>query len=433
MRNRESVTCLYGKLCCSSFISACCSSRMSRACSLLLRHRLPSLGAVPAASVRLWSASAEARLRAVESGERGWRVCFFGSDLVARNVLSALYDAAQPGTADVTAAPLIDRTALTAVCRPSSAADRSIVVKPWAHERGIPVLQPASLRGGWTPTGAGAGAGAGSLGDVPFDVAVVASYGALLPRALVQWFPLGGINMHPSLLPKYRGAAPIYHQLLDNERRSGVSIIELHPTTFDAGNILQQRELELEPHWGYLQTAEHLSGLGARMVIDTLRHLRHYQAAAVPQPALPPDAPASVRNASKVSSALCKVDWHAMSASQVLLRFRALGDTLGLYTFWGSRRVKLCELHAVALDQPRSHGSSAVVPGTVTWPGGEHLLIACSDGSFVACRRLQFEGARHTHSAHDFANGHLQRRKRDPSIPAPVIVFGDTTATAPAT
>ena len=76
-----------------------------------------------------------------------------------------------------------------------------------------------------------------------FDLAVVVSFGHFLSPLLLSCFNYGAINMHPSLLPKYRGAAPIYHTILNDEKETGVSIIDVHPKTIDGGDILLQKKM----------------------------------------------------------------------------------------------------------------------------------------------------------------------------------------------
>ena len=75
-----------------------------------------------------------------------------------------------------------------------------------------------------------------------FDFGVVVSFGYLIPTNIIDSFTIGSINMHPSLLPKYRGSAPIIHTILNNETQTGVSVIELSKNKFDAGKILLQKE-----------------------------------------------------------------------------------------------------------------------------------------------------------------------------------------------
>ena len=87
--------------------------------------------------------------------------------------------------------------------------------------------------------------------NTTFDLAVVVSFGYFFPASLIKSFPMGAINVHPSLLPKYRGAAPIYHTLLkerlnnDIKEETGVTIMELHPKEMDAGDIYYQTKMVL--------------------------------------------------------------------------------------------------------------------------------------------------------------------------------------------
>src|SRR5439155_9169983 len=126
-----------------------------------------------------------------------------------------------------------------------------------AIQRGIPVLQPESIN---TP------AGAASLAALNPDLFVVAAYGQILSKEVLSVPPLGGINVHASLLPKYRGAAPINWAIYHGEKQSGVTIIRMS-VGLDAGDVLAQDPVDILPDETAGELEARLGPLGARLAI----------------------------------------------------------------------------------------------------------------------------------------------------------------------
>jgi methionyl-tRNA formyltransferase len=230
-----------------------------------------------------------------------------------------------------------------------------------------------------------------------YSVGVVVSFGYLLPAALLGALGDGVINMHPSLLPQYRGAAPIYHALMDGRAETGVSIVTLDARRFDAGRILSQQRVAIAPDEHYSQLAHRLAIIGADAVLDTLRHLPARFAAATPQRGAPTHAP-------RVSRADARVLWRTHTTAQIWHRFCALGASFGgLHTQWRGRRLKLLEL--VVAPAELAALPAAATPGTVLYDRGSALLLArCSDG-WVGVRRVCVEG-KSAVSARQFAAGY---------------------------
>jgi methionyl-tRNA formyltransferase len=238
-----------------------------------------------------------------------------------------------------------------------------------------------------------------------YQVGVVVSFGYLLPAALLDSLQAGVINMHPSLLPQYRGAAPIYHALMDGRTETGVSIVTLDAHRFDAGRILWQQRVGIAPNEQYSQLAHRLAIIGADAVLDTLRHLPARLAASVPQSGKPSRAP-------RLSRADARVLWHTHSTAQIWHRFCALGASFGgLHTQWRGRRLKLVELappddaQLLLAAAAAASSSSDASPGTVVFDRASALLLArCRDG-WVGVRRVCVEG-KSAVSARQFAAGY---------------------------
>lgn len=154
-------------------------------------------------------------------------------------------------------------------------------VKQRAQAAGVPVLQPARLReAGW----------AERLAEFRPDVAVVAAFGQILPRAVLDVPPRGSINVHASLLPRYRGAAPVAWAIIRGERETGITTFQMDEG-LDTGPILLQRAIPIHPEETAGELGRRLAELGARVLIETLERLdalvpvpqRHEEATLAPR------------------------------------------------------------------------------------------------------------------------------------------------------
>jgi methionyl-tRNA formyltransferase len=232
-------------------------------------------------------------------------------------------------------------------------------VKRVARELGIATYEPATLRDGLGPLRA---AGAGLY--------AVASYGKILPAALLELAPLGAFNVHPSLLPLYRGATPLQAQLRDGVTEGGVTII-LMDAGMDTGDIVLQERRAIGPRETYGELHDRLADLGGRLLA-----LACDQAAAGTLARLPQAGLASPQEIARtVTRPLTKtdllVDW-GWPAKRIVDRVRSLSPVPG------ARAPLDGEAQMVKLLEVRE------APG----PAAGQLTIACGDGEFVTIERL---------------------------------------------
>jgi methionyl-tRNA formyltransferase len=189
-------------------------------------------------------------------------------------------------------------------------------MKEIALERGIPVLQPESIN---TPEGVE------SLKQLRPDLLVVAAYGQILSKDVLSIAPLGGINVHASLLPKYRGAAPINWAIYHGETQSGVTIIRMS-ISLDAGDILAQEAIDILPE----ETAGELEArhalLGARLAIETVEKLAQGAVQGRPQDK------SLVTKAPKLTKEHGLIDWSRPAVS-VCNQIRAMQPWPTAYTY----------------------------------------------------------------------------------------------------
>jgi methionyl-tRNA formyltransferase len=222
------------------------------------------------------------------------------------------------------------------------------------------------------------------------DVIVVAAFGQILPEALLK-VPSSGwaLNVHASLLPKYRGAAPIQHAILNGETETGVTIMQMEPT-LDTGPILKQRACPILPEDDAGTLERKLAQLGADLLIETLRALE--QDAISPQPqehSLATYAPPITREDSIIR-------WEE-TGHRVWCRVRAMSPKPGAGFFWNDNWVKVwkCLPASQNTHQPR---------GVVLQITQQSLYVACDEGTVLELLEVQPE-SRPRMSAGDWARG----------------------------
>ncbi|HET8965562.1 MAG TPA: methionyl-tRNA formyltransferase [Candidatus Acidoferrum sp.] len=256
-------------------------------------------------------------------------------------------------------------------------------VKEVALARNIPVFQPEKIR---TPESEQ------FLREAEADAIVIIAFGQIIPARLLAIPRLGWINLHASLLPKYRGAAPIQWAVANGESVTGITTMRID-VGMDTGDILHQRETHIAPTETTPQLAERLAEQGAPLITDTLRGLRDGSLAPKPQD----HSAATLAPLLKKEDGL--IDWQQL-AQVIYNRMRGFAPWPGAYT---SFRGTTCHL----LGEPVSNPDSTAVPGQILYDG-KSLVVACGQQSFLQVSSVKLEGRKQV-SATDFANGaHVQ-------------------------
>jgi len=262
-------------------------------------------------------------------------------------------------------------------------------VKRFAVEHGLKVAQPTSLRrAGKYPQEAAEAIDL--LRATPHDVMVVAAYGLILPQEVLDIPPRGAINIHASLLPRWRGAAPIQRAVLAGDAESGVTIMQMD-AGLDTGPTLHSIRVGIEPR----ETAGSLQGklahAGAEAIVTVLRRLaRGESVTAVPQRA------EGVTYAAKIQRVDTVIDWRTR-AQDIDRQVRAFHPTPGAVTAFAGQPVKV--LRTEPIVEPRAANDA----GTVLAADASGLVVACGDG---ALRLLQLQPAAGTAmTAAAFASG----------------------------
>lgn len=234
-----------------------------------------------------------------------------------------------------------------------------------AGRLGLRVEKPLTLKGS-EPLELLRGAGA--------DVLVVAAYGLLLPPAILEAPPRGCINIHASLLPRWRGAAPIQRAILAGDETTGVSIMQMDPG-LDTGPVLLQSRVPIEPTETTGSLTAKLALAGAEAIVKALRSLDNLVAQ--------PQDPALATHAPKISKREATVDW-SMTAEQIERQVRAFNPSPGAHAIVQGLAVKILEAGVLPLDG---------IPGSILRLSPVELVLGCGSGA-LSLRVLQRPGSR---------------------------------------
>ena len=254
-------------------------------------------------------------------------------------------------------------------------APRESPVAREAERFGLPTVMPKALRDGDA---------AAAMRAHGADAAVVVAYGMILPKPILDAFPLGAFNLHASLLPRWRGAAPIQRAIMAGDRETGVMVMKMEEG-LDTGPIAMERRVPIGPDATAGELHDELAQLGAELIPVALAALERGSLQLTPQPA------ASATYANKIDKAETHIDW-SKPWQQVHDHCRGLSPFPGAwFEFPGAGRVKV-------LRATKGDGSGK--PGQVL---DDRLTIACGDGS-VRIVELQRAGGKPM-SAEEFLRG----------------------------
>lgn len=231
-------------------------------------------------------------------------------------------------------------------------------VKMLAQQYDIPLLQPETLKSSDIQV---------QLATFKPDVMIVAAYGLLLPEAVLSIPHHGCINIHASLLPRWRGAAPIQRALLEGDSETGISIMQMDQG-LDTGAVLLKRALPIEPHDTAATLHDKLADLGGKCIVEALILLNQGRLISIPQ------NEAGACYAAKIRKAEAEIDW-TCDATYIDRMIRTFDPHPGAFTHLHGNMIKLWQVHIVShVNHNNSHQA------------GE-IITADPDGIVVACGR----------------------------------------------
>lgn len=254
-------------------------------------------------------------------------------------------------------------------------------VKVCAQAHAIPVFQPAKLRDGTALE---------TIRQLAPDLIVVAAYGRILPQEILDYPRLGCINVHSSLLPKYRGSAPIHWAILNGDRETGVTIMHMAPA-LDAGDIIAQKATPIDPDETVETLHDRLAQLGAELLVETVDKLAQGTATRTAQ------EESQVTQAPMLSRALSPMDWTRPA--------RALHDQVRGLIPWPAAVTELggtrCKIFATTVLEE----TTGKAPGSILSADKKGLKVACGGGTILRIDILQADGGKRMAAA-DYLRGH---------------------------
>lgn len=284
------------------------------------------------------------------------KLVFAGTPLFAAVALEALLDGGHEVTLVLTQP---DRPAGRGLKSQSSA------VKHLAQARGLNLLQPPSLKGDDVVRAVTAASP---------NVIIVAAYGLILPESLLRLPPSGCLNIHASLLPRWRGAAPIQRALLEGDSMTGITIMQMEKG-LDTGPILLQESVPIAVDDTAGTLHDKLAALGARLIVRALEE----------RPAPRPQDDAAATYANRIGKGEAEIDWRR-SATELERQVRAFNPSPGASTQLGPAALKIWK----ARVEPERSG----LPGTVCAAAADGIVVACGSGA-LRITELQRAGGKH--------------------------------------
>ncbi|GLG93019.1 Uncharacterized protein GBIM_00527 [Gryllus bimaculatus] len=306
-----------------------------------------------------------------------WKVLFFGTDDFSVISLKKLTEEKECGN-------LIKQLEVVTSIKP-----KANVVQKYAEKKMLKVHN-------WPPV----------VANAEFDFGIVVSFGHLIPKTIISMFPLGMFNVHASLLPRWRGAAPIVYALMNGDTETGVTIMQIKPHKFDVGGILKQATFPLSLEATFPVVRDALAHLGSEILLESLKHMPFCLEKIKEQ------TEDGVTYAPRVSPSLALVDWNKMSALQIYNLWRALVGIHPLISKWHGITIKIfsVELHQsdIAMESVDQFLNS-VQPGYVYYHRPSKLLrVKCSDGNWISVANIGLP-AKKPMSCKDFYNGYISK------------------------
>ncbi|XP_031633504.1 methionyl-tRNA formyltransferase, mitochondrial [Contarinia nasturtii] len=303
-------------------------------------------------------------------------ILFFGTDTFSLRSLISLENSTKSNKSKINRIDVV-----------TSFRSKGNPVKKYADDHGMVCMDWATLKS--------------NTNIIKHDLGVVVSFGHLIPENIINTFPYGMINVHGSLLPRWRGASPIIYSILNEDSVTGVSIMRISPNKFDVGEILAAKSVEIPKNVLMPHLHKTLSNEGATLLTECIEN-----------------APASFQNgkqqddnkatyAPKVPESMATINWQMMTAKYVCNLYRALYSFKWLTTCWQKRRVKIRDLDLTNDGVNESNLDRS--PGYVEYDKiNKCLCVHCSDGHFISIKKLSVEG-KPVMTAADFNNGFLKK------------------------
>ena len=254
------------------------------------------------------------------------KIVFMGTPDFARDSVSAIYDAGHEIPAVVTVPD-----------KPKGRGMKLIPceVKEYAVEKNIKVYQPEKLRGNKEIVDI--------LKDINPDVICVVAYGKIIPKEILEIPKYGCVNVHPSLLPQYRGSAPIQWAILNGDKETGVTTMYLDEG-MDSGDIILQTKTPIDKDETSGELWDRLSKIGAELLVETLEKIENKTAPRIKQPKEFTLAP-------MLEKSQAKIDWESKTAEEIKNLVRGLNPIMGAYAVLNQKKIKFWKVDKLSIDE----------------------------------------------------------------------------------
>ena len=306
------------------------------------------------------------------------KIVFMGTPDFARDSLSAIYDAGHEIPAVVTVPD-----------KPKGRGMKLIPceVKEYAVEKNIKVYQPEKLRENKEI--------ADTLKDINPDVICVVAYGKIIPKEILEIPKYGCVNVHPSLLPQYRGSAPIQWAILNGDKETGVTTMYLDEG-MDSGDIILQTKTPIDKDETSGELWDRLSKIGAELLVETLEKIENKTAPRIKQPKEFTLAP-------MLEKSQAKIDWESKTAQEIKNLVRGLNPIMGAYSVLNEKKIKFWKVDKLSIDEfinkypefkEYEYRFLEIDPGTVLYIDKKEAIYIMAKEGILKVLEIQGENAK---------------------------------------
>ena len=306
------------------------------------------------------------------------KIVFMGTPDFARDSLSAIYDAGHEITAVVTVPD-----------KPKGRGMKLIPceVKEYAIEKNIKVYQPEKLRENKEIVD--------TLKDINPAVICVVAYGKIIPKEILEIPKYGCVNVHPSLLPQYRGSAPIQWAILNGDKETGVTTMYLDEG-MDSGDIILQTKTLIDKDETSGELWDRLSKIGAELLVETLEKIENKTAPRIKQPKEFTLAP-------MIEKSQAKIDWESKTAQEIKNLVRGLNPIMGAYSVLNEKKIKFWKVDKLSIDEfinkypefkEYEYRFLEIDPGTVLYIDKKEAIYIMAKEGIIKVLEIQGENAK---------------------------------------
>lgn len=309
------------------------------------------------------------------------KILFMGTPDFAKESLEKLYDSGYEICGVVTTPDRPSGRGMKLVASP---------VKEYAISKNLKVFQPEKITNNTEFKN--------EIKEINPDLVCVVSYGVILPKSFLKIPKLGCINVHPSMLPKYRGPAPIQWAVLNGDKSTGVTIMYLNEQ-MDAGDIILQEEVQIEEDETTGELWDRLSSIGARLLLKSVKQIEENKVTRTKQPEEYTLAP-------MLNKEMSKIDWNLKTSNEIKNLVRGLNPIMGTYTFLNGKKIKFWRVKILNENEIEKYNLNDLQKenGTVLLANEKIGLFIKAKGGIISVIEIQGENAKRM-NINDFLRG----------------------------